>query len=275
MLTPTCARRAATGAVADHGSYLAYWDRWAQPWERQALIKVRPVAGDMELARRFCAEAEARVHRPARPGHGGRGAPHEGPGRVRAAPAGADPKLHLKLGPGGLADVEWTAQLLRLVGGAQPAVRVQPTLDALEALAAARRILDGQAWLADMPPSLPCAPAPRLPGRGPPRGRSPPPTRSPWNALARAVRRTQPPTTLEIPPAPAARRRGRRPLGQPAVTWPEPPTSATRPTDAGSPRWGATPARGEAAHGYPQPPLLVGVGDLMVDVSVEAPALAR
>ena len=41
------------------GSYLAYWDRWAQPWELQALIKVRPVAGDAELAARFRAEAEA------------------------------------------------------------------------------------------------------------------------------------------------------------------------------------------------------------------------
>src|ERR671912_853103 len=45
------------------GSYQAYWDRWAQPWELQALIKVRPVAGDRELAERFCAEAAARVYR--------------------------------------------------------------------------------------------------------------------------------------------------------------------------------------------------------------------
>ena len=52
-------------------------------------------------------------------------------------------------------------------------------------------------------------------------------------------------------------------------------TAATRPADAGSPGGGGYPSPGEAAHGYPQPPLLVGVGDLMVDVSVEAPALAR
>jgi [glutamine synthetase] adenylyltransferase / [glutamine synthetase]-adenylyl-L-tyrosine phosphorylase len=44
------------------GSYLAYWDRWAQPWELQALIKVRPSAGDRELAERFRQEAERRVY---------------------------------------------------------------------------------------------------------------------------------------------------------------------------------------------------------------------
>jgi glutamate-ammonia-ligase adenylyltransferase len=134
------------------GSYLAYWDRWAQPWERQALIKVRPVAGDAELAARFCAEAAARVYRdPLEP------AVVAEVRRVKARveserlPAGADPKLHLKLGPGGLADVEWTAQLLQLrAGGADPSVRAQPTLAALDALAAAGALDPGEAaWLAD------------------------------------------------------------------------------------------------------------------------------
>jgi len=134
------------------GSYKAYWDRWAQPWERQALIKVRPVAGDMELAGRFCAEAEARVYTdPLDPATVADVRRMKARVESERLPAGADPKLHLKLGPGGLADVEWTAQLLQLrVGGAQPAVRVQPTLDALEALAAAGALDPGQAaWLAD------------------------------------------------------------------------------------------------------------------------------
>jgi glutamate-ammonia-ligase adenylyltransferase len=66
-------------------------------------------------------------------------------------PAGADPKLHLKLGPGGLADVEWTAQLLQLrLGGGQPEVRVQSTLGALEALGRVGALDPGEAaWLAD------------------------------------------------------------------------------------------------------------------------------
>jgi glutamate-ammonia-ligase adenylyltransferase len=134
------------------GSYLAYWDRWAQPWERQALVKVRPVAGDGELAGRFCAEAEARVYR--EPLDGATVAEiRRMKARVESErlPAGADPKLHLKLGPGGLADVEWTAQLLQLrTGGREPSVRVQGTLPALEALARTGALEPGQAdWLAD------------------------------------------------------------------------------------------------------------------------------
>ena len=134
------------------GSYLAYWDRWAQPWERQALIKVRPVAGDGELAGRFCAEAEARVYR--EPLDAATVAEvRRMKARVESErlPAGADPKLHLKLGPGGLADVEWTAQLLQLrTGGSQPSVRVQGTLPALDALARSGALERGQVdWLAD------------------------------------------------------------------------------------------------------------------------------
>jgi [glutamine synthetase] adenylyltransferase / [glutamine synthetase]-adenylyl-L-tyrosine phosphorylase len=134
------------------GSYLAYWDRWAQPWELQALIKVRPVAGDTELAGRFCAEAAARVYRdPLDPATVAEVRRMKARVESERLPAGADPRLHLKLGPGGLADVEWTAQLLQLrYGGRQPALRAQGTLDALEALAAAGALEAGQAaWLAD------------------------------------------------------------------------------------------------------------------------------
>jgi [glutamine synthetase] adenylyltransferase / [glutamine synthetase]-adenylyl-L-tyrosine phosphorylase len=134
------------------GSYLAYWDRWAQPWELQALIKVRPVAGDGELAGRFCAEAAARVYRdPLDPATVAEVRRMKARVESERLPAGADPRLHLKLGPGGLADVEWTAQLLQLrYGGRQPALRAQGTLEALEALAAAGALEAGQAaWLAD------------------------------------------------------------------------------------------------------------------------------
>jgi [glutamine synthetase] adenylyltransferase / [glutamine synthetase]-adenylyl-L-tyrosine phosphorylase len=134
------------------GSYQAYWDRWAQPWERQALIKVRPVAGDRELAERFRDEAAARVYAvPLDPGTVGEIRRMKARVESERLPAGADPKLHLKLGPGGLADVEWTVQLLQLrVGGAQPEVRVQSTLGALEALARVGALEPGEAaWLVD------------------------------------------------------------------------------------------------------------------------------
>jgi [glutamine synthetase] adenylyltransferase / [glutamine synthetase]-adenylyl-L-tyrosine phosphorylase len=134
------------------GSYKAYWDRWAEPWERQALIKVRPVAGDGELAERFCQEAAVRVY--VDPLDAATVAEvRRMKARVESErlPAGADPKLHLKLGPGGLADVEWTAQLLQLKFGAtRPEVRAQPTLAALDALATAGALDPGEAaWLAD------------------------------------------------------------------------------------------------------------------------------
>ena len=49
-------------------------------------------------------------------------------------PRGADPATHLKLGRGGLADVEWTVQLLQMQhAGAVPALRTTRTLDALQA----------------------------------------------------------------------------------------------------------------------------------------------
>ena len=47
--------------VRSLASYEAYWDRWAQTWEFQALLKARPVAGDPALGERFAAAAAARL----------------------------------------------------------------------------------------------------------------------------------------------------------------------------------------------------------------------
>jgi glutamate-ammonia-ligase adenylyltransferase len=53
-------------------------------------------------------------------------------------PRGADPKLHTKLGPGGLSDVEWTVQLLQMQHGwAEPGLRTTRTRDGLAAACAA------------------------------------------------------------------------------------------------------------------------------------------
>ena len=133
-------------------SYQAYWQRWAQPWELQALVKVRPVAGDAELGGRFRAAAAERVY-PGRLPPEALAAVRRMKARVESErlPAGADPRFHLKLGPGGLADVEWTVQLLQLRrGGAEPAVRAPGTLAALAALRAAGSLEAAEAaWLAD------------------------------------------------------------------------------------------------------------------------------
>src|SRR6266545_2864008 len=133
-------------------SYLAYWDRWAEPWERQAMVRLRPVAGSRELGERFHAEATRRVY-PERPAPGMVAAVRRVKARVESErlPAGADPRLHLKLGPGGLADVEWTVQLLQLqLGAARPEVRSPGTLPAIGALEAVGALTAVEAgWLTD------------------------------------------------------------------------------------------------------------------------------
>jgi glutamate-ammonia-ligase adenylyltransferase len=61
-------------------------------------------------------------------------------------PRGIDPALHLKLGPGGLADVEWVVQLIQLRhAGAIPALRTTRTLAALNAALEAGLISAGDA----------------------------------------------------------------------------------------------------------------------------------
>lgn len=108
----------------------------AAPWERQALIRARPVAGDPTLA----AMAEARFERLAFTG-----APPPGSelARLRArmeqelSGERAD-RYHPKLGYGGLLDVELLVQWLQMKHGADGTVRLPRTLDALRALQAAR-----------------------------------------------------------------------------------------------------------------------------------------
>jgi glutamate-ammonia-ligase adenylyltransferase len=125
-------------------SYAAYYARWAHVWESQALLRAAPLAGDAEVAAAFL-DAIAPVRYP----EGGL-APEQvvEVRRIKARveterlPKGVDPTLALKLGRGGLADVEWTVQLLQLQhGSAVPGLRTPRTLPALEA-AAAEGLLD-------------------------------------------------------------------------------------------------------------------------------------
>jgi len=117
-------------------SYLAYYRRWSLPWEAQALLRAEPVAGDPELGASFIAVADE-----FRYSAGGMAEPavrevRRLKARMEAErmPRGVDPALQLKLGPGGLADVEWVVQLLQLRHAhAVPALRTTRTLGALAA----------------------------------------------------------------------------------------------------------------------------------------------
>lgn len=115
-------------------SHIAYYQRWAQLWEFQALLKARAIAGDEELGRRYEQAVAPMVWSSA-----GREGFVESVQRMRRRvtdniPA-AEVDLQLKLGPGGLRDVEFTVQLLQLVHGVtDERVRVRGTIPALQAL---------------------------------------------------------------------------------------------------------------------------------------------
>jgi glutamate-ammonia-ligase adenylyltransferase len=122
--------------VRSFASYREYYARWSSPWEAQALLRARFAAGDAELGTRFVAMIDS-VRYPA----GGLSAADVVEiRRIKARvdserlPRGADPTTHTKLGRGGLADVEWTIQLLQLAhGDATPGLRTTRTLDAIRA----------------------------------------------------------------------------------------------------------------------------------------------
>ncbi len=127
-------------------SYETYWDRWAEPWEFQALVKARPVAGDPDLGAAFAAAAAERVW--------GRPFGAEDLRQVRAMKARAEEEMsrrgvldrEVKRGRGGIRDVEFAVQLLQLVhGGQDDALRSPNTLTALNELASAGYVDGGDA----------------------------------------------------------------------------------------------------------------------------------
>jgi glutamate-ammonia-ligase adenylyltransferase len=128
-------------------SYRQYYTRWSSPWEAQALLRARFVAGDADLGARFIAMID-----PVRYPAGGLSASDLAEIRRLKArvdserlPRGADPTTHTKLGRGGLVDVEWTIQLLQLAhGDAVPALRTSRTVDALNAAVGAGLITQSQ-----------------------------------------------------------------------------------------------------------------------------------
>ena len=121
--------------------FLEYWERYAEPWEFQALLRARPVAGDPALGKRFANAAGDLAYPPD-------GITidrvleirrmRERIERERVRPAEAT-KFHFKLGYGSLADVQFAVEMLLLRhGGPVPEVRTVSTLQGIEVLAANR-----------------------------------------------------------------------------------------------------------------------------------------
>jgi [glutamine synthetase] adenylyltransferase / [glutamine synthetase]-adenylyl-L-tyrosine phosphorylase len=133
--------------VRSLSAFREYYERWVSVWEVQALLRAAPVAGDVVLGADFMAMIDPIRY------------PAEGLStdqiaeirRIKARvererlPRGADPATHTKLGRGGLADVEWTVQLLQLQHAATvPELRTPSTVDGLAVLRTTG-LLDGDA----------------------------------------------------------------------------------------------------------------------------------
>ncbi|MFN2526182.1 MAG: bifunctional glutamine-synthetase adenylyltransferase/deadenyltransferase, partial [Actinomycetota bacterium] len=128
-------------------SFVEYYTRWAEPWEHLALLKARFAAGSSELGAGFIESMSAFAFP--------RELPDEWRQQIRhlkarmereRIPRGTDPRRNLKLGPGGLTDVEFAVQLLQLENG----VRIEQlqTPNTLEALRVATKfsLISQDAW---------------------------------------------------------------------------------------------------------------------------------
>ncbi len=118
--------------VLDTDSYHHYYARSAATWERQALLKARFVGGNEDLGREFVALTEAVVYGTALTGAQA--------GEIRVMKRRLETERlkdpnDLKLGSGGMTDIEWVAQLLQLRHGTRrPRLRTPSTLGALRRL---------------------------------------------------------------------------------------------------------------------------------------------
>src|SRR5690606_17655263 len=117
-------------------SHLAYYDRWAKSWEFQALLKARPIAGDPDLGAEYLAAVQPKIWSSAARENFVDSVQRMRE-RVTEYIAPEDAPYQLKLGAGGLRDIEFTVQLLQLVHGlSDPSLRTRGTLESLDALVA-------------------------------------------------------------------------------------------------------------------------------------------
>ncbi len=117
-------------------SFGEYYRRWMDIWERQALLRARPIAGSDDLAADFL-----ELINPIRYGESPSASQVREIRRIKARvegerlPRAADPSRHVKLGRGGLSDVEWLIQLYQLeYARTVLGLRTPSTLPALEVL---------------------------------------------------------------------------------------------------------------------------------------------
>ncbi|TCD06570.1 bifunctional [glutamate--ammonia ligase]-adenylyl-L-tyrosine phosphorylase/[glutamate--ammonia-ligase] adenylyltransferase [Erythrobacteraceae bacterium CFH 75059] len=127
---------------------LSHYEGSALPWERAAFIKARAAAGDLETGGAFLDAIRPFVWRRSLD-FGTIDDIRQLVARIRTeqrGPPAPEPGFNLKLGRGGIREIEFLAQALQLIhGGRNPALRSAATLDALNALAEAGLLPAGQA----------------------------------------------------------------------------------------------------------------------------------
>ena len=113
-------------------AYEAYYARFGQAWEKMALIKARPVAGDADLGREFMDLIQPFVYQ--------RHLDAQGVEQLRSMKRQIDSQMadknesrtHVKLGRGGIREVEFLIQLPQLLfGGRRPQLQERNSLRAL------------------------------------------------------------------------------------------------------------------------------------------------
>jgi glutamate-ammonia-ligase adenylyltransferase len=124
--------------LRSYDSYREYYGHWSSTWESQALLRARFAAGDAELGARFLSEVVDPLRYPVQtPDAKQIQEIRKLKARMEAErlPRGVRRERHLKLGKGGLSDVEWTIQSLQLrYAGRNEKLRTVSTIEALSVL---------------------------------------------------------------------------------------------------------------------------------------------
>ncbi|MBS0570763.1 MAG: glutamine-synthetase adenylyltransferase, partial [Proteobacteria bacterium] len=132
-----------------------YYQREGRDWERYAFIKARPVAGDIAAGKRLLETLRPFVYRKYLDYTAFAGL-REMKALIDAEVARKDLATNLKLGPGGIREIEFAVQLLQMIrGGREPSLRetgLLPALAACERLgaltaASARRLREAYRFL--------------------------------------------------------------------------------------------------------------------------------
>jgi len=130
----------ATPVALPYGAAMAYYESMGQNWERAAMIKARPVAGDLALGRQFRADVRPFIWRKSLDFLAIQDI-HSIKRQINAVKGGARIAIeghNVKLGRGGIREIEFFAQTQQLIwGGRDPTLRTPRTKAALVALARA------------------------------------------------------------------------------------------------------------------------------------------